>query len=67
MAPGRARRLDEARRVGTGGSWPLVAETLKHWREDSDLAGVREAKALEALPEAERKAGVACGLTSTRC
>jgi hypothetical protein len=27
---------------------------LKPWQDDPDLAGVREAPALEALPEAER-------------
>jgi hypothetical protein len=40
---------------GPAAARPFVAQTLKHWREDSDLAGVREAKALEALPEAERE------------
>jgi tetratricopeptide (TPR) repeat protein len=34
---------------------PFVVHTLQHWQGDSDLAGVREAKALEALPEVERK------------
>ena len=33
---------------------PLVRQTLRHWQVDPDLAGVRDAKALEALPEAER-------------
>ena len=28
---------------------PFVAQTLQHWREDTDLAGIREPKALEAL------------------
>jgi serine/threonine-protein kinase len=32
-----------------------VAATLRHWRDDPDLAGVREADALAALPEAERR------------
>jgi tetratricopeptide (TPR) repeat protein len=31
-----------------------VAATLRHWRDDPDLAGVRDADALAALPEAER-------------
>jgi tetratricopeptide (TPR) repeat protein len=31
-----------------------VRQTLQHWKADPDLAGVREPKALEALPEAER-------------
>jgi hypothetical protein len=35
---------------------PSIAQTLQHWRDDADLAGIREAKDLEALPEAEREA-----------
>jgi tetratricopeptide (TPR) repeat protein len=34
----------------------FIAQTLKHWQEDTDLAGIRNAKALDALPEAERAA-----------
>jgi hypothetical protein len=34
----------------------FVVQTLEHWREDADLVSVREAGALEALPEAERDA-----------
>jgi tetratricopeptide (TPR) repeat protein len=34
---------------------PFIVGTLKHWQVDTDLAGIREAKALEALPEVERK------------
>ena len=34
---------------------PVVAPTLQHWKENGDLAGIREAKALEALHEAERE------------
>jgi serine/threonine-protein kinase len=33
-----------------------VLETLKNWTQDEDLAGVREASALEKLPEDERRA-----------
>jgi tetratricopeptide (TPR) repeat protein len=33
---------------------PAVAQQLRHWREDSDLAGVRDGPALAGLPEAER-------------
>ena len=29
---------------------------LRHWRQDSDLAGVRDETALAALPEEEREA-----------
>jgi tetratricopeptide (TPR) repeat protein len=32
-----------------------VAQTLLHWRRDPDLAGIRDAGALAALPEAERE------------
>jgi hypothetical protein len=28
---------------------------LQHWKQDTDLTGVREADALARLPEAERK------------
>jgi hypothetical protein len=31
-----------------------VPGTLRHWREDPDLAGVRDADALDKLPEGER-------------
>ncbi len=33
----------------------VVAKTLDHWKQDTDLAGVRDASALEKLPEPERK------------
>jgi tetratricopeptide (TPR) repeat protein len=41
----------EADRAG-----PAVAKRLQHWLEDGDFAGVRGAKALARLPEAERQA-----------
>jgi len=31
-----------------------MQKKLRHWQEDSDLAGVRDAVALEKLPESER-------------
>jgi serine/threonine-protein kinase len=31
-----------------------AVQALRHWREDEDLAGVRDADALEKLPEGER-------------
>jgi serine/threonine-protein kinase len=34
----------------------LAGQTLQHWKVDSDLAGIRDETALEALPEGERKA-----------
>ena len=35
---------------------PAVVQTLSHWREDSDLAGIRDAEALSKLPPDERAA-----------
>ena len=37
------------------GDKELVAKTLDHWKQDADLAGVRDADALAKLPEAEHK------------
>jgi tetratricopeptide (TPR) repeat protein/predicted Ser/Thr protein kinase len=34
---------------------PVIVQTLQHWQKDTDLAGIREPKALDALPEAERE------------
>ena len=34
---------------------PTVARALAHWRQDGDLAGIRNAEALARLPEAEQK------------
>ena len=36
------------------GNKPLVAKTLRHWKADADLAGVRDADDLAKLPETER-------------
>jgi hypothetical protein len=33
----------------------VVRQTLQHWRDDTDLAGVRDKAALAHLPEAEGK------------
>jgi tetratricopeptide (TPR) repeat protein len=54
-------RADLDARSKQAASWfPAVREeavqALRHWREDADLAGVRDAGALEKLPEAERAA-----------
>jgi hypothetical protein len=35
---------------------PEVNETLRHWREDRELTGVRDAEALDELPAEERVA-----------
>ena len=42
-----------AQTVGPGNP-ETVAKTLTHWKEDADLAGVRDEKELAKLPEAER-------------
>jgi len=34
---------------------PAIAQTLNHWKQDNDLAGIHEAGALAKLPEAEQK------------
>jgi len=34
---------------------PVLAKTMQHWQQDTDLAGVRDAQALADLPEAERQ------------
>src|SRR5262249_31774589 len=34
----------------------VVAQALRRWRDDTDLAGVRDAAALAKLPESERAA-----------
>ena len=41
--------------AGDPGARPAVVQTLQHWQEDADLAGVRDADALAKLPEDERK------------
>ncbi len=47
-------------RVLDGGNEPArkqaVSRTLAHWKEDSDLAGIRDEAALAKLPEGEREA-----------
>jgi serine/threonine-protein kinase len=32
-----------------------IARTLQHWQEDTDLTAIRDPKAIDALPEAERE------------
>lgn len=36
-------------------SRPQLRQTLKHWQQDSDFAGIRGDAALAKLPEAERE------------
>ena len=33
---------------------PVLAKTMGHWQQDTDLAGIRDPNALAKLPEAER-------------
>jgi hypothetical protein len=33
----------------------LIAKKMRHWQQDSDLAGVRDAGALAKLPQAEQE------------
>jgi tetratricopeptide (TPR) repeat protein len=35
---------------------PAIRERLRHWQQDTNFAGIREAEALAKLPEAERAA-----------
>ncbi len=35
---------------------PAIVEVLSHWKQDSDVAGIRDAEALAKLPEEEQKA-----------
>ena len=35
---------------------PAIVQTLSHWKQDTDLAGIRDAEALAKLPEDEQKA-----------
>jgi hypothetical protein len=42
--------------VEKGAEQPAAVQAaLRHWQQDADLAGVREAAALEKLPEDQRK------------
>jgi serine/threonine-protein kinase len=52
----RASLVAWTRHLGSGaaGDRALLARTLRHWRDDADLSGVRDREALANLPEAER-------------
>jgi hypothetical protein len=56
----REQFADETRRAAVRSypSWARdeTARRLRHWQEDADLSGVRDADALEKLPAAERAA-----------
>ena len=40
---------------GPPGIRPAVVQTLNHWKQDKDLAAIRDAGPLSRIPEAERK------------
>jgi serine/threonine-protein kinase len=42
--------------LGNPRARPVIVQTLDHWKEDADLAGIRDASALARLPEEERGA-----------
>jgi serine/threonine-protein kinase len=42
--------------AGTPGARTSIAQALRHWKQQSDLAGIRDDEALARLPQAERKA-----------
>jgi tetratricopeptide (TPR) repeat protein/tRNA A-37 threonylcarbamoyl transferase component Bud32 len=46
-----AKRLDDGQPVDRAG----VPQKMRHWQQDADLAGIRDAAALAKLPDAERK------------
>jgi tetratricopeptide (TPR) repeat protein len=46
---------DRVAKTAEPGIAELVAKSLAHWKQDADLACVRESKPLDMLPEAERK------------
>jgi serine/threonine protein kinase/tetratricopeptide (TPR) repeat protein len=41
---------------GDAKAQPVIVQTLAHWKEDTDLAGIRDEAALAKLPEGEREA-----------
>jgi hypothetical protein len=43
-------------KTGPSQAKALIARTLEHWKQDTDLEGVRDSGALESLPEFERTA-----------
>ena len=45
----------ERRRQDDPKAGPVIQKALQRWQEDADLAAVRDADALEKLPEAERQ------------
>ena len=53
----QAERADWAKLLESGPAQArtAVARTLDHWKQDNDLAAIREAEALAKLPAAEQK------------
>jgi hypothetical protein len=46
----------DERQAADPSAGPLVAQTMRHWRSDPDLAGLRDAAQLARLPAEERAA-----------
>jgi serine/threonine-protein kinase len=55
LAADLARRADQAR-AGTPAARAEVAQKLLHWKSDPDLAGIRDATAIAALPADQQAA-----------
>ncbi len=45
-----------SRRLGPSRTRPIIVRTLSHWRQDADLAGIRDSAALVKLPVEEQTA-----------
>jgi tetratricopeptide (TPR) repeat protein len=45
----------KALKSGTPADHLTLQRTMRHWKQDPDLAGIRDTEALAQLPEAERK------------
>ena len=56
LAEGRAGRLGQAPRIRPAPGTTGVAQVLTHWKQDPDLAGIRDGAALMKLPAPEQKA-----------
>ena len=48
-------RLDQAPRIRAAPGTRVIVQTLDHWKQDTDLAGIREADGLAKLPADEQK------------
>jgi hypothetical protein len=46
---------DQLFQSGAPQARPFIADALRHWKQDPDLAGIRDDEALARLPQPERK------------